>query len=159
MMLTHFKIWELNCSLHFKDIYLQRKSELVQIKTVWISIQIYDKPCWLSKNIWETLGYSILPIKLRPGDSSLQRPVCANELPSTLSSREEGQFIQCRGYGLGQQLYPRPAHQGFETCLRGTGLPLMPGSYPSCAGDVSQLLSARKCKRMFLCASQIHNTT
>lgn len=103
MMLTHFKIWELNCSLHFKDIYLQRKSELFQMKTVWISMQIHDKPCWLSKNIWETLGYSILPIKLRPGDSSLQRPVCATELPSTLSGSRGGTVHSVPG------LWPWPA--------------------------------------------------
>ena len=74
----------------FKDIYLQRKSELIQIKTVWISIHICNKPCSLSKNTWKIFGYSILLIKLRHGDSSLRRPVCTTEPQTTLSECSRG---------------------------------------------------------------------
>ena len=137
----------------FKDIYLQRKSELIQIKTVWISIHICDKPCSLSKNTWETFGYSILLIKLRHGDSSLQRQwVPLNHRLHYLNA-VEGQFIPWPA-ALPQACPPRN-----WSVPPWAGLPLVPSSNSCCAGDISQLLSARKCKHMYLCASHIHITT
>ena len=52
----------------------------------------------------------------------------------------EGQFIPWPA------ALPQACHQGTEMCLHGTGLPLVPSSNSCCAGDISQLLSAGKCK-------------
>ena len=65
----------------------------------------------------------------------------------------EGQFIPWPA------ALPQACHQGTEMCLHGTGLPLVPSSNSCCAGDISQLLSAGKCKHMYLCASHNHITT
>lgn len=89
MMQVHVIIWELTYSFHPKHVYLQRK-------IVWISIQIREKPCWLSKNVWETRDEGVLLVKLRQGASSLQRPVCTTEPLNTsrpLPGLRRGQTI------------------------------------------------------------------
>lgn len=72
---------------------------------VWISMQICKKPCWSSKNGWETLGYSILLMKLRPRDSPLQTPGHSSKCKPLIVwiDRRDRQIIR------GPWLQPRPA--------------------------------------------------